>query len=124
LNFGQTIQDKTQVLLGTTSGAHLGTVWELDARTLRTGKPFGDMIGTHWEQGGKKIPLPLPPQKEKNCNIHECVLICVLFFFLVQFLPLPLAQAKYGDQQFRNQKYMWPMGRLQHAFKVPGFFFF
>jgi hypothetical protein len=22
---------------------------------------------------------------------------------------------------FENQKYMWPMGRLKHAFKVPGF---
>jgi len=49
---------------------------------------------------GKKIPLPIPPRKEKNCNIHESVLICFLFFFLVQFLPLPLAEAKYGDQQF------------------------
>jgi hypothetical protein len=59
------------------------------------------MIGTHWEQGGeKKISLTVPPQKEKNCNIHEWMLISFLFFFLVQYLPLPLAKAKYGDQQF------------------------
>jgi hypothetical protein len=67
LNFGQTIRDKTQVLLGTSSGAHLGTVWELDARTLRTGKPFGDMVGTHWEQGGgRKYPCPRSPSKRKK----------------------------------------------------------
>jgi len=66
LNFGQTIGDKTQVLFGTSSGAHLGTVWELDARTLRTGKPFGDMIGTHWEQGGEKNPSPCSPSKRKK----------------------------------------------------------
>jgi hypothetical protein len=23
----------------------------------------------------------------------------------------------------KTKKYMWPMGRLNHAFKVPGFFF-
>jgi hypothetical protein len=46
----------------------------------------------------------LPPRKEKNWTIHECVLICFLFFFLVQFLPLPLAEAKYGDQQFWKPK--------------------
>jgi hypothetical protein len=51
------------VLLGTSSGANLGTVWELDVRTFRTGKPFGDMIGTHWEQVGKKNPLPLEKKK-------------------------------------------------------------
>jgi hypothetical protein len=53
---------------------------------------------------GKKIPLPLPPQKEKNWTIHECLLIYFLFFFLVQFLRLPLAKAKYGDQQFWKSK--------------------
>jgi hypothetical protein len=42
LNFGQTIWDhKTQVPLGTCSGMHLGTVWELN----------GNMLGTHWVWG-------------------------------------------------------------------------
>jgi len=31
------------VLLGTSWGIHLGTLWE----------PFGNMLGTHWEQGEK-----------------------------------------------------------------------
>jgi hypothetical protein len=66
LNFGQTIQDKTQVLLGTSSGVHLGTICELDVGTLTNGKPFGDMIGTHWEQWGKKNPSPLSPSKRKK----------------------------------------------------------
>jgi hypothetical protein len=104
MNFGQTVPDKNKVLLGTSWEMHLGTVWELNGNTMRTGEPFGDMIGTHWEQGEKKIPLPLPPQKEKNWTIHECMLICFLFFFLIQFLPLQLAQAKYGDQQFWKSK--------------------
>jgi hypothetical protein len=47
LNFGQTIWDKTQVLLG-----------------------------THWEQGGKtKNPsLPTPSKRKKNWTVHECML--------------------------------------------------
>jgi hypothetical protein len=44
------------------------------------------MIGIHWEEGGKKIPLPLPPQKEKNWTIQACVLI--LFFV---FLPCSIS---------------------------------
>jgi hypothetical protein len=35
LNFGQIVWDKTQVLLGTSSGTHLGTVWEHAENTLR-----------------------------------------------------------------------------------------
>jgi len=54
------------VLLGTSSGAHLGTVWELDVRTFGTRKPFGDMIGTHWEQGGEKKSLSMLPLKKKK----------------------------------------------------------
>jgi hypothetical protein len=45
LNFGQTISDKTQVLLGT----------------------LGEILGTHWEQGGKtKNPSPPTPSKRKK----------------------------------------------------------
>ncbi len=50
---------QTQVLLGTCWGMHLGTLWELD----------GNMSGTLWEPGGKKVPLPGPPQKEKTAPI-------------------------------------------------------
>jgi hypothetical protein len=50
LNFGQTIWDhKTQVLLGTSSGMHLGTLWELNGNMLRTWEPFENMVRTHWE---------------------------------------------------------------------------
>ncbi len=40
-----------------------------------------------------------------------------LFFVFLpcSILPLPLAQAKNGDQQFWKQKYMQRMGRLKHA---------
>jgi len=77
LNFGQTIWDKTQVLLGTSWGTHLGTLWELD----------GNMTVTHWEQAEKtKNPsLPLPLQKEKNWVVHDCMLShpigCMKFLF-------------------------------------------
>jgi len=52
------------------------------------------MIGIHWEEGGEKIPLPLPPQKEKNWTIQACVLILFFVFLLCSFPPLPLAEAK------------------------------
>jgi len=47
---------KTQVLLGTSWGTNLGTLWEFS----------GNRRGTHWEKGGKepkKKPSPPPPQK-------------------------------------------------------------
>ncbi len=65
LNFGQTIWDKTQVLLGTS--------WELH-------------LGTHWEQRNKtQNPWPCPLKKKKNWIIHEwCILspplVCMKFF--------------------------------------------
>jgi hypothetical protein len=34
---------KTWVLLGTSWGTNLGTLWEF----------FGNMMGTHWKKGGK-----------------------------------------------------------------------
>ncbi len=46
LNFGQTIWDKIEVLLGT-----WGTSWEHDK----------NLLGTHWEQAGKK-----EKKKKKN----------------------------------------------------------
>jgi hypothetical protein len=36
LNFGQTIWDKTQVLLGTSWEMHVGTFWELDRNKGKT----------------------------------------------------------------------------------------
>jgi len=38
LNFGQTIWNKTKVLLGTSYGMYLRTLWEHDGHTLRTKK--------------------------------------------------------------------------------------
>jgi hypothetical protein len=54
LNFGQTIWDKTQVLLETS----WGTLWELDGNTLRT-------------KGKKKNLFPPIPSKEKNLRVHD-----------------------------------------------------
>jgi len=48
------------MLLGTSCGAF----WE----------PYGNMMGTHWEQGKKKSPTPTPPRKEKNWTLCECML--------------------------------------------------
>jgi hypothetical protein len=70
-------------ILWSASGNSLG-IWCED---IENWKPFGDMIGTHWEQGGEKKSLsPFPLKKKKNCNIHECVLIC---FFV--FLPCSIS---------------------------------
>jgi hypothetical protein len=60
LNFGQTIWDKTQVLLGTSSGTHLGTLRE----------PFGNMLGTHWEQGEKNKKKSLVPSPSPQLPIY------------------------------------------------------
>jgi hypothetical protein len=55
LTLGKTIWDKTQVLFGTSCG----TNWE----------PFENLMGTHWEQEGKKIPLsPCPLKKKKKLD--------------------------------------------------------
>jgi hypothetical protein len=67
LNFGQTAWDKTQVLL------------ELDKNTLGT---------------REKTKNPCPPlfQKEKNWNVHECMLSlhigCMKFFFPKLFVTI------------------------------------
>jgi hypothetical protein len=53
MNFGQTIWDKTLVLLGTSWETHLGTIWEQGEKT--------------------NIPVPAPPpppQKEKTWIVH------------------------------------------------------
>jgi len=74
----------------------------------------------------KQNPSPCSPSKrKKNYNIHESVLVCFLFFFLVQSLPLPLVEAKYGDQQFWKPKItcgQW-VGWTMHS-KCLDFFFF
>jgi hypothetical protein len=54
VNFGQTIWDKTQVLLGISWGMYLGTLWEHDGNTLRTR-----------EKQKPKTPLPPTPSKKK-----------------------------------------------------------
>jgi hypothetical protein len=53
LNCGQTIWDKTNVLLGTSCGMHLGTFWKLDGNTLGT-------------RENTKMPLPCPIKKKKK----------------------------------------------------------
>jgi hypothetical protein len=57
LNFGQTIWDKIEVLLGTFWGTHMGTFLEI-----------GNMLRTHWEQGkkNKNSPHPHPTSKRKK----------------------------------------------------------
>jgi hypothetical protein len=60
LNFGQTIWDKIEMLLGTTYlKNNLGT-WGISLEDDE------NMLGTHWEQG-RKTKKKLPhPQKEKK----------------------------------------------------------
>ncbi len=61
LNFGQTICDKSEVLLQ----KYWGITWE----------PHGNMTGTHWEQGGKNNNVPSsPPPKEGYWISRECML--------------------------------------------------
>jgi hypothetical protein len=100
LNFGQTVPDKNPGtignILGNAFGNSLGTEWEHNENWGTLWGHDRNTLGTR----GKKNPSPPAPSKEKNWTIHECMLICFLFFFLVQFLPLQLAEAKYGDQQF------------------------
>jgi len=80
----------------------LGTRWE---NIENWGTFWGHDRTTLGRRGEGKIPLPLPPQKEKNWTIQECVLFYfILFLFLIQFLPLPLVEAKNGDQQFSKSK--------------------
>jgi predicted AlkP superfamily phosphohydrolase/phosphomutase len=58
LNFGQTIWDKTQVLLGTSWRMHLGTIWE--------------QMGN---KGKKQIILFFPPPlKKKKLDCSWCML--------------------------------------------------
>jgi len=72
LKFGQTIWDKTQVLLGTS--------WKCSWEHFGNLKPFGNMMGTR----GKKNHIP-PPQKIKFWVVHECMMSfligCMKFLF-------------------------------------------
>jgi hypothetical protein len=54
VELGQTIWDKTQVLLVTSWGTHL--------------EQFGNLMGIHWEQGkkNKNSLSPPPTQKERK----------------------------------------------------------
>jgi hypothetical protein len=61
---------------------------ELDARTLRTGKPFWDMIGTHWEKGGGGNPCPCSPSKRKKLQ-HSWVRADLFFVFLPCSISAP-----------------------------------
>jgi hypothetical protein len=58
---------------------------------------FLNPLGTRWEhignkEGKKKIHLPLPPQKEKNWTVHECMLSlsigCMKFLFTKLFVTI------------------------------------
>jgi len=91
LNFGQTIWDhKTQVPLGTSSGMHLGTVWELN----------GNMLGTHWVWGKmkKKTKPSLPkivchyfcPMLKAGAefwgqSVCVCVCVCVMHILYIKY---------------------------------------
>jgi hypothetical protein len=44
------------------------------------------------------------------------------FSSLFNFCPCHYWGQIWWPNSFENQKYMWPMGGLKHAFKVPGFF--
>jgi hypothetical protein len=57
VNFGQTIWDKTQVLLGISWGMHLGTLWEHDGNTLRT----------RGKKQNKTNPSSPTPSKKTTC---------------------------------------------------------
>jgi hypothetical protein len=80
LNFGQTVWDKTQVLLGTSWGTHLRTWWEHAENALGTRERY------------KKIIPPTPPRKGKNSVHHECMLSlpidCTEFLFLKLFVTI------------------------------------
>jgi len=88
LNFGQTIWDhKTQVPLGTSSGMHLGTVWELN----------GNMLGTHWVWGKMKkktissqncLSLFLSHAKGRGRILGtKCVCVCVWCTYYISNMP-------------------------------------
>jgi hypothetical protein len=60
-------------------------------------------------------------QPKGRVNMHSGGGVVIwLFFFLVQSLPLQLAQAR---NSFGNEKYMRAMGRVNHALQVVGFLF-
>jgi len=73
LNFGQTIWEKSVVLLGIS----WGTTWGLE-------EPFGNLMGTHWEQGkNQKNPSStLPPQQFLVPALLTTMLLPPLFCFL------------------------------------------
>ncbi len=99
LNFRQTIWDKTLVLLGTSWGTHLGTLWEFQ-NPLKTWWQHYGHIGNKGKK--QKIPLPLHTQKEKNWTTHECMLSLPIGWmnflypklFVTIFLPKLMASAK------------------------------
>ncbi len=64
LNFGQTIGDKTEVLLRTSGGVHLRTLWGLDGNPMRKWK---EHIGNK-EKKKSKSPST-PHQKTNNPNV-------------------------------------------------------
>ncbi len=103
LSFGQTIWDKTQVLLGISWGMHLKTLWKL-GNPLRIWELIENMMGTHWEKGRKqkKIPVFTSLEKRKNWIVHECMLSLPIWLhetFISKtvhphFLPMLTAGAK------------------------------
>jgi hypothetical protein len=84
LNFGQTIWDKIEVLVGTSSE----TTWELE-------EPQENMLKTCWEQGRKtKKNSPHPTPKWRKQAHHECTLNLPIGYMKFLFLRLLCALAK------------------------------
>ncbi len=90
-NFGQTIQDKTKVLLGTSWETYLGRLWEHDE----------NMMGTHLTEGKKTknpslphlSPFPIYPQ-EKNWTVCEC-------------WAFPLVAWNFSFQNYLSPSFTW-----------------
>ncbi len=95
LNFGQTIWDKYEVLLGVLGvswGMDLGTPWELE-----------NPLGTWWEHIENKaekqnIPLPHPlhPKKKKLDQISLSKTVC--HHFSTGLIPLPKSWGTYREK--------------------------
>jgi hypothetical protein len=59
---------KTQVLLGTSWGMHLKTLWKL-GNPLRIWELIKNIMGRHWEEGKKQnLPIFPPSLKEKKLD--------------------------------------------------------
>jgi hypothetical protein len=65
------------VLLGTSWGIHLGTLWE----------PFGNMLGTHWEQGEKNKKIETSSIGNIVVENVDALLLCNL---IVQLLYISM----------------------------------